>query len=231
MYENLPIVFNQFPNLTVHAFRTEPGLTLAKKFKVHKTIIWHNLLSQKDFSQLIKQSNIVFTITGDAGIGGTALQASYAGCVNLMKNSSVSAGILDNNVNALMCVPESTCVLSKLIYSIEHLPGLCTRFKENNKHLIKYDQENTWKGFYQALLACLEGEKDKIVPTCTATISEYALPPTKKVKRDKRITINKKKLMKTAWIDLKAIFLKAPAIPRAPIGQVPLGPRSALRKK
>lgn len=166
IYENLPILFDRFPNLIVHAFRFEPGITLAKKFKVHKRVIWHNLLSQKNFSELIKQCNIVFTITGDAGIGGTAIQASYAGCINLMKQLATSAGVLDNNINAIMCKANPLDVLHKLVYSIQHLPGLCRRFKTNNKHLIKYDQENTWKGFYQALLDCLEGRKGKIVPTC-----------------------------------------------------------------
>jgi len=41
---------------------------------------------------------------------------------------------------------------------------LCKHFRENNKHLIRYDKENTWKNLHKALLDCLEGKKEKIIP-------------------------------------------------------------------
>jgi glycosyltransferase involved in cell wall biosynthesis len=166
MYENLPKVYKRFPKLTVHAFHVYPGITLAKQLGLYNKIIFHDYMPQTDFSALIKQCNIVFTITGDAGIGGTALQASYAGCVNLMKQLGTSAGVLDNNINAIMCKPKPADVLSKLVYSIQNLPELCKRFKENNRHLIKYDQENTWNALRIAISDCLSGIKGKIVPTC-----------------------------------------------------------------
>ena len=164
IYESLPAVFKKYPKLEVHAFTNDQGCSLAKQLGVYNKIIYHNYpLPQKDFANLIKKCNIVHTITGDPGTGGTALQASYAGCINLMRRGSYSLGILDDRVNAIWCERSTKDVTNKLLYSIKNLTVLCNEFKKNNKHLIKYDQLNTWKHLYQGMQDCLSGKKGKII--------------------------------------------------------------------
>lgn len=165
VYPNLPEVFKLFPSLEVHAFRVSAGVSLAKKYGVYKRIIYHDTLPQDKFAALIKKCNIVHTITPDPGTGATAMQASYAGCVNLMRRCCTSAGMIEDNVNAIMCNPNVVDVREKLIYSIKNLSALCSKFKKNNAGLIQYDRENTWGEFQRAVLECLNGTKGKIAPT------------------------------------------------------------------
>lgn len=165
IYASLPIAFKQFPKLEVHAFRNPIGISLAKQVGVAKRVRFHPYpLYQESFANLIKKCNIVHTITPDPGTGGTAVQASYAGCVNLMRRCVSSKGMIEDQKNAIMCNMNVQDVTSKLLYSIKYLPQLCKRFKENNKHLLIYDRENTWKVFYKAMMDCLDGKKGKIVP-------------------------------------------------------------------
>lgn len=164
IYGSLPQVFKAYPKLEVHAFINDAGCSLAKQLGIYNKIIYHKYpLSQEEFAKLIKKCNIVHTITGDPGTGGTVLQAAYAGCVNLVRKGSYSKGILDDRINVIMCEQSTKDVTNKLLYSIKNLGVLCREFKENNKHLLKYDQLNTWKYLYQGILDCLSGKKGKII--------------------------------------------------------------------
>lgn len=164
VYTGLPYVLRRFPNLEVHAFYRTMGIALARKAGIYNKIIFHNFpLPQTEFSDLIKQCNIVHTVTPDAGTGNTALQASYAGCANLMRRCDLSAGILDDRKNAIMCMLTTADVTKKLVFCIKHVKELCAMYKENNKGLIRYDRETTWKALYQAILTCLDNKKGKIL--------------------------------------------------------------------
>jgi len=167
IYASLPIAFKQFPNLEVHAFRTPIGIALAQKLGIYKKIIYHDVMTQESFAELLKSVNIVHTITPDPGTGGTAMQASYAGCINLMRNCNTSVGMINDKYNAFMCKLTIEDVTKKLLHSIQNVDFLCKYFKENNKHLIKYDRDNTWNNLYKALLTCLAGKKNKIAPGVT----------------------------------------------------------------
>lgn len=166
IYGSLSLAFKRFPNLEVHAFAVSDGISLAKKFNVYNKVIYHKYPQPQDkFAELIKKCNIVYTSTGDPGTGPTALQASYAGCINIMRRCSSSIGVFEDKKNVIMCTPKVEDVKKKLIYSIQNMKKLCKRFKNNNRHLIKYDAENTWKILYNGILSCLEGKKTKIIPT------------------------------------------------------------------
>jgi len=166
IYPCLYNAFKLFPKLEVHAFNSPSGISLAKKFNVYKKIIFYKSpQTQDNFSNIIKKCNIVSTITGDPGTGGTAMQATYAGCINLMRRCQSSKWMIEDNINAIMCIPKVKDVQKKLFYIIKNLSALSKKFKNNSRHLIKYDRENTWQNLYKGIINCLEGKKEKIFPT------------------------------------------------------------------
>jgi len=168
IYACLPAAFKQFPKLEVHAFRVPKSIVLAKKVGVHNQVRFHNYpQTQENFANMIKYVNIVHTITPDPGTGGTAVQATYAGCVNLMRQCQSSKWMIEDGINAVMCRLNVPDVMQKLFYSVQNMPKLCQRFRENSRHLIRFDRENTWKNLHKAILNCLEGKKGRITPMVT----------------------------------------------------------------
>lgn len=162
----LPHMMKKYPKLTVSVIRTPYNTTTLKRLGIANKVRFYAFpQTQHAFANIIKQSNIIHTITGDPGTGATALQASYAGCINIMRKCESSAGMLDEGTNVVMSRPNVKHVKRALNYSIKNLKKLCYKFKENNKHLLRYDRERTWKHLYAAIQECLSNTKTKISPT------------------------------------------------------------------
>jgi hypothetical protein len=100
-------------------------------------------LTQEEFSNLISDHNIVYSVCDDPGCAQTTIQAAYSGAITIVKHNPLEDGILDHNVNVMKVHPKVQSVINSLDYSIEHLQELCTKFFYNNRKLKEYSTEYT----------------------------------------------------------------------------------------
>lgn len=156
----LPKVMSMYPELKVTAYATFDRdstaiLKLAKDVGVYDKINFvHNILPQEDFSEIIKQHNIVRSMAPDQGNSGTTMQAAYFGAATLVNNTPWD--FLKDGVNVIKCNLTVEDMQAKLIYAIKNIKVLCPMFKKNNTFLRKWDAEETWKNLFSAYRAMLK---------------------------------------------------------------------------
>jgi hypothetical protein len=109
------------------------------------------MLSQFEFSEMVKRHNILFSIAPDGGTGGTMMQAAYAGLVTITNHAVWNEGLFTHGTNAIFCDAITVeNITDKLMYSISNLPALCSKFSKNNKFLEQFDASITGKNLIEA---------------------------------------------------------------------------------
>ena len=119
-------------------------ISLSKKLGIYDrcTFIDHQL-PQAEFSKLIKDHNIVYSVCEDPGCSQTTIQAAYSGAVTVVRYNPLEDGILDHNVNVMKVQLKVSSVINSLDYSIEHLQELGPRLFYNNRKLRAHGTECT----------------------------------------------------------------------------------------
>jgi hypothetical protein len=150
-------VFKSFPSLKVTALSSGAIHQLTKELGIYNKITFlPDMLSQFDFSEMVKQHNILFSIAPDGGTGGTMMQSAYAGLVTITNHAVWNEGLFKHNTHAIFCdVITVKDVTDKLLYSINNLATLCARFSTNNKFLAQFDTAITGKNLIDAYKSLL----------------------------------------------------------------------------
>lgn len=165
LIHSLPGFFNQFPAGEVtlivgqHAPQGKPYFekmrALAAKLGVVDRCRWISRgLSQDEFSSLLKQHNIVYSVADDPGCSQTTIQAAYSGAVTIVKQNPMENGILDHGVNTLRADLTAASVQEQVLYAAANLATLQPRLAANNRKFKNYSTEFT--------LPILCNEYDKI---------------------------------------------------------------------
>jgi len=100
-------------------------------------------LTQEEFSKLMCDHNIIYSVCEDPGCAQTTIQAAYSGAVTIVRHNPLEDGILDHNVNVMKVHLKVQSVINSLDYSIVNLQELGTRFFHNNRKLREYSTEYT----------------------------------------------------------------------------------------
>lgn len=155
LVNSLPALIKEFPNTQVtliigqSATQGKPYFTkmqeLAKKLNVHRNCRFIDRgLSQDEFSELIEDHNIVYSVADDPGCSQTTIQAAYSGAITIVKENFMENGILDHNVNVLRTKLSIKDVTKQLLYAARHLKEIQPRFFENNRKLKTQSTEYTF---------------------------------------------------------------------------------------
>jgi hypothetical protein len=102
-----------------------------------------NQLPQAEFSKLIKEHNIVYSVCEDPGCAQTTIQSAYSGAVTITRHNPLEDGILDHNVNVMKIHLKVSSIINSLDYCIEHLQELGPRLFHNNRKLREHGTECT----------------------------------------------------------------------------------------
>ena len=171
----LPSVIHEFPDTQVTLIigqnpdqgrpYFEKMIRLARELRVEKhcTFIPRSL-SQKEFAELIKSHNIVYSIAiHDGGLASTVVQAAYSGAIAILRDTKWVDGVLDHGVNALRTQVDEESVRETLLYAARNLEELQRRFIQNNRELLAHDKRHMLKNLtdcYQRLFARNKSTKD-----------------------------------------------------------------------
>jgi phenylacetate-CoA ligase len=171
----LPSVIHEFPDTQVTLIigqnpdqgrpYFEKMIRLARELGVEKhcTFIPRSL-SQKEFAELIKSHNIVYSIAiHDGGLASTVVQAAYSGAIAILRDTKWVDGVLDHGVNALRTQVDEESVRETLLYAARNLEELQRRFIQNNRGLLAHDKRHMLKNLtdcYQRLFALNKSTKD-----------------------------------------------------------------------
>ncbi len=147
----LPSLIKKYKNLTItfiigqHAPQGKKYfnylISLAKKLNVMKfcTFVGKSL-SQENFSKLIQQHNIVFSLAEDAGCSQTNIRSAYSGAVTIIQKCDNE--LLQQNKNVLMTNCTQNSVNYILDYAIKNLMVIGPSFFTANRILRKQSVEN-----------------------------------------------------------------------------------------
>jgi len=92
-------------------------------------------LSQKEFSDLIAQHNIVYSVAEDPGISQTTVQSAYSGAITIVQNYPAEIMLLKNNENVLRTTLNNVSVRNILLYAADNLQKLQPIMYHNNRFL------------------------------------------------------------------------------------------------
>jgi len=158
IFKALVNVFKSFPNLKVTALSSGAIRQLTKELGIYSKINFlpEVMLSQFDFSEMVKRHNILFSIAPDGGTGGTMMQSAYAGLVTITNHAVWNEGLFKHNTHAIFCDAITVeDITTKLLYSINNLETLCQRFSANNKFIAQFDSAITGKNLIEAYKSLL----------------------------------------------------------------------------
>jgi len=143
----LPIIFEKHPDATATLMIGQSAaqgnkyfnlmVALAKKLGIFNRCHFINrALSQVEFSKLIKEHNIVYSVSeSDMGGSQTTYQSMYAGAITIVKTSSYGYLPLVPNKNSLVTDLTKEAVQKVLLYAADHVKELCGKFFDNSRTL------------------------------------------------------------------------------------------------
>jgi len=150
----LPTIFDKYRNTTAtfiigqHAQQGKPYflkmMALAKQLGIiDRCKFIDRGLTQEEFSKLIREHNIVYSVCEDPGCSQTTIQAAYSGAVTIVRYNYLEDGILDHGINAMKIHLKVASLVNSLDYSIPHLQELGTKLFHNNRKFREYSTEYT----------------------------------------------------------------------------------------
>jgi hypothetical protein len=150
--KSLVSVLSQYPNIKITALSPNSIIQLSKHLGIYDKINFlPRMLSQTEFSEMIKAHNIIISMAPDGGTSSTTIQAAYSGAVTVVPiNRKWDSNTFIDNKNVLKCQVTVQDITKKLIYAIDNLKDLCIKFKKNNDFLYKWDASSTGKNLINA---------------------------------------------------------------------------------
>jgi len=127
---------------------------LTKRLKISQYCTFiSKKLSQRDFAQLIKEHNIIYSMTThDSGFAGTNVQALYSGAVVIIFDSPETQNLLKHKEHLLRTPLDQKKIIHTLLYAIENLKDLQERYISIRDRYKKYGKEFMLKN----LISCYE---------------------------------------------------------------------------
>lgn len=153
----LPAVFEKYPNASATLIVGQSAsqgrkyfaqmVDLAKSLGIHNRCLFVNRsLTQQEFSDMLKNHNIVYSIS-DSDFGGgsqSAYQSAYAGNITIVKkNPYLGENQLVGGKNVLEVDVTQASISQQLMYASDNIRVLCEEFFQNNRGLRTLSVEYT----------------------------------------------------------------------------------------